>query len=161
MQPPESLRHLKHVFRVALLLVLLVVVFVLGRYLFIPPSWGMYGFYRGDNLAEQKAHPVRHGGDASCRPCHKEQFATHEGGPHKTVRCEVCHAPVSTHVSGDKKTADMVIKKDVELCAVCHRKLSARPADFPQVELRQHVEGWGQTFSDQVCFMCHNPHKPL
>jgi len=69
---------------------------------------------------------------------------------------------MNTHATAEAKTADMKVNKTVELCALCHRKLTARPADFPQIDLRAHVEGWGMQYRDGVCFTCHsNPHKPL
>lgn len=162
MEPRSSLVHLKHVFRVFISLVVVIVGLVLGRSFFVPDSWGEYGTYRGDNLAEQKAFPIRHAGDDACAKCHKEQGDTRALGAHKTVRCEVCHAPMSTHATVDEKTAEMRVQKTVELCATCHRRLNARPETFPQVDLRQHVEGWGMKYGEGVCFTCHsNPHKPL
>lgn len=162
MEPRSGVRHLKHVFRVVLLFVVLIVSIVLGRSLFVPESWGRYGWYRADNLAEQKDLPVRHGGDESCQKCHQEEFDARGQGGHKAVRCEVCHAPLVTHADEKVKTADMRTNKTVDLCATCHRKLAARPATFPQIELRAHVEGWGMQYGEGVCFTCHaNPHKPL
>jgi len=162
MEPRSGLVHLKHVFRVAILLVVVMVGLVLSRSLFIPKSWGEYGRYRGDNLAEQKDRPVRHAGDEACAACHQEQYDTRAKGAHKAVRCEVCHAPMSTHATAEEKIADMKVQKTIELCALCHRKLTARPASFPQVDLRGHVEGWGMKYAEGVCFTCHsNPHKPL
>ncbi len=58
MQESNPLWHAKHVFRFASMVVLGIVVLILGRSAFVPNSWGQYGWYRGDNIAEQMALPV-------------------------------------------------------------------------------------------------------
>jgi predicted CXXCH cytochrome family protein len=137
------------------------VVLVLGRPLFLPDSWGMYGRYRADSVDEHRQLPLKHGGDAACASCHTEQVELHENGAHRAVRCELCHAPVATHASGGEKLADMVIHRDAELCVRCHRELEARPEGFPQVQPRRHVEENGSEFTPAACFDCHDPHSPL
>ncbi len=154
------LRHTKHIFRVFLLLVLGIVAIVLGRSLFVPPSWGIYGWYRADNVEEQRQHPVVHGGDASCKSCHEEALAKHQSGPHQVVRCEACHAPLAIHVAQDKKAADMPTSRSRDVCLRCHRQLEARPDDFPQVQPRQHVDENGGEWSEEACLDCHEAHQP-
>ena len=161
MQPDNPLRPTKHIFRVFLLLILFVVVLVLGRLAFVPKSWGKYGWYRGDNVAEQRDKPVMHGGDDSCKNCHAAQFETHHAGKHANVRCEVCHAPLAAHVKDNKKAAPMPFDRSRNLCLRCHQQLLARPASFPQVQPRQHVEQNGGDWGEQVCLQCHQPHSPL
>ena len=161
MQADNPLRHTKHIFRIVILLILGVVAIILGRSLFVPASFGQFGWFRGDNVAQQMAKPVRHGGDDSCQPCHAEQFDTHEGGQHAAVRCEGCHAPVTVHALDGKKTAAMPMLKSRELCLRCHRELDARPDDFPQIQARQHVDDNGGDWDEEVCFQCHAPHAPL
>jgi predicted CXXCH cytochrome family protein len=161
MQADNPILHTKHIFRVFILLVLVVIAIILGRGLFVPDSWGLYGGFRGDNVEQQRAKAVHHGGDASCQKCHEEEFDTHEGGGHAAVRCEVCHGPVSIHVSGDKKIAAMPMNRGRDLCLRCHRKLEARPATFPQVEPRAHVDENGGDWGDEACIECHIPHAPL
>ncbi|MEK7703581.1 MAG: cytochrome C [Myxococcota bacterium] len=160
MQPDSPLRHSKHVFRILLLLVVAVIAIFFGRALFVPATYGQFGAYRAANVAEQRDKPVKHGNDVSCQLCHASQFATHEQGAHARVRCEVCHAPVVLHAVDGKKTAVMPTHKFKELCLRCHRGLSARPKDFPQIQPRQHVEDNGGTWSDEVCIECHQPHSP-
>lgn len=161
MDGDNPLRHTKHIFRVLLLLAAVMVLLTLGRSFFVPESWARYGWYRGDNVAEQRAKPVRHGGDDACAECHDGESAAHAGGKHAQVRCEVCHAPVAVHVTDGDRTAEMPKDPSVELCGRCHRRLDARPASFPQVQPRQHVEEQGGTFAGQVCVECHPPHAPL
>ena len=160
MESDSTLRHTKHIFRVAILLFFVVVALVLGRGLFVPDSWGEYGWYRGDSVNDHRARPVRHGGDAACAPCHEEQLDLRNAGSHATVRCELCHAPVVEHVVDGEVVAEMPIAPSLELCSRCHRQLNARPADFPQVNVRQHVEEMESEFGDNVCIECHDPHSP-
>lgn len=160
MQVDSPLRHTKHAFRILILLVVAVLVILFGRAAFVPDSWGRYGSYRADNVEQQRAKPVMHGNDASCKDCHAEQVATHEQGAHLRVRCEVCHAPIALHVVDDAKIADMPIERSRELCLRCHQQLHARPKDFPQIQPRQHVDEHGSTWSEEVCIECHQPHSP-
>ncbi len=58
------MQHTKHVFRVLIALVVLVVTYILVRGSFVPKSFGKHGAYRFDNVAEQRDQPLRHG---ACR----------------------------------------------------------------------------------------------
>ncbi len=160
MQPDNPLAHTKHIFRIFLLLILFVVALVLGRSAFIPKTWGQYGWYRGDNVAEQRAKPMRHGNDQSCKECHAEEFEEHGGNAHATVRCEVCHAPVVDHAVGKEKIADMPVNPTRHMCLLCHQKLKARPAKFPQINPREHVKTNGGDWGPEVCIECHEAHAP-
>lgn len=163
MGPGSSLEHSKHVVRAALMLLVVVVALVLGRSLFVPPTWGESGRYRGDSPREHAAKTPRHGGDNACEMCHPEQVEVHNEGVHNAVRCELCHAPVANHVDLEEgeKLADMPVRRDRDLCENCHAYLSARPADFPQVESKRHVIDNGGEFTADACFDCHDPHSPL
>ncbi len=152
------MEHARHVFRAALLLVIVIAVVSLGRGLLAPRSYGLYGPYRFDNVAEQaNVRPPRHAGAASCGACHKKRLDEQLAGAHKHVSCEVCHAPLASHASGGAKVAAMPVDRSFTLCARCHRRLVGRPAGFPQVDLEQHVQG---KLEGGVCLDCHNPHSP-
>ena len=57
----------RHVFRVLFLLVVGIVIFVIGRTFLVPRSYGAYGPYRFDNVAEQAAIRLpQHAGAAAC-----------------------------------------------------------------------------------------------
>ena len=160
MDPSSPLAHKKHIVRVAIMLVLGLVILVLGRTVFVPDSYGEFGPYRAASVMEFRALPVRHGGNASCQTCHEDEHETHAGAAHSTVACELCHAPVSAHVAGEEKIADMPVRRSRELCELCHRGLAARPATFPQVDVREHVTEMGGDFTADACFECHDPHSP-
>ncbi|HZY04383.1 MAG TPA: cytochrome C [Anaeromyxobacteraceae bacterium] len=152
------MEHARHVFRVALLLIAGLAVVSIGRTLLVPRSYGLYGPYRYDNVAEQMTirEPV-HGGPAACGECHEKEFKKRAAGKHKTVSCEVCHAPKAYHVRADGSMESMPIDRSFGLCARCHRKIPGRPAKFPQVVLEQHLNGPPE---GDACIQCHDAHSP-
>ncbi len=152
------MEHGRHVFRVLFVLLLAIVVFVVGRTLLIPKSYGLYGPYRFDNVAEQASvrEPV-HMGAASCADCHAERAKAHAAGAHKVVSCEICHGPLGKHVKDKQVIAKATVPQSFTLCARCHQKVLGRPEKFPQVVLSQHVQS---RLEGKVCFECHDPHSP-
>jgi len=157
-----GIAHSKHIFRVFILLAVVLVSAAIGKILAQPESFGRYGHYRGDSVAENAAREIRHGGDEACGECHDEIKATHDDGAHLAVRCENCHADLASHVKDGEKIADMPrVKSVLRLCGRCHAELDARPRDFPQVSIETHpVEQGAEEASDEVCFDCHSPHDP-
>jgi len=152
------MEHARHVFRVAIVLVVAGAAVFLTRGFLVPKSYGVYGDYRHDNVAEQaNVRAPRHGGVESCAPCHAKHAQTRASGAHKMVSCEVCHAPLAAHVLDGKVTAKMAVDNSHTLCALCHRKILGRPESFKQVVLEQHVP---TALEPGVCLQCHNPHSP-
>ncbi|HEX9401471.1 MAG TPA: cytochrome C [Anaeromyxobacter sp.] len=152
------MEHARHVFRVVLVLLLLVIAVVIGRSFLIPRSFGTYGNYRFDNVAEQAAaRPPLHAGAKSCADCHDDRYVAVGKGRHAKVSCEVCHAPLGKHVKDGDVVAKMPIDRSVRLCAYCHRKIDGRPAGFPQIVLEKHVDGG---LGAKGCLDCHDPHSP-
>ncbi len=152
------MEHSRHVFRVALVVMVAIGAILIGRGFLVPRSYGLFGPYRADNVAEQmKARPPAHQGAASCTPCHEPKATAHAAGGHKTVSCEVCHAPLLRHVAEGKVTGKMPIERAFALCARCHRRTQGRPEKFPQVVLEQHVT---TKLEGAVCLECHDAHSP-
>ena len=152
------MEHARHVFRVLFVLLVAVVGIVLVRSFLVPASYGLYGPYRFDNVAEQAAiRPPLHGGAVACGECHEDRSKAVAAGVHRTVSCEVCHAPLGRHVKGGDVVAPMAVDRSFTLCARCHRKIDGRPTAFPQVVLEQHVQGG---LEGRVCLECHDPHSP-
>jgi hypothetical protein len=152
------MEHARHVFRVALVLLVALAAVFLGRGFLVPRSYGTFGPYRADNVAEQmKARVPAHAGPASCTPCHEKQARARGAGGHKSVSCEVCHAPLLRHVAEGQVTGPMPIDRSFTLCARCHRRIQGRPEKFPQVVLEQHVTS---KVEGAVCLECHDPHSP-
>ena len=155
------MEHAKHIIRAVLLLVVLMVVFVFVRHFAVPESFGMYGHYRFDSIADFAAQAAVHGAPGACADCHDEQAETLSGGKHGSVSCEVCHAPLGVHVEGGEQVAEMPVDRSYALCAVCHERLAARPKGFPQVVLSDHVSENGAEMSERVCLECHDAHNPI
>lgn len=153
------MEHARHVFRVLLVLFAVVVVVIVGRTFLVPKSYGLYGPYRFDNVAEQASiRAPLHGGAASCAGCHAQRFQALTQGAHRTLNCEVCHAPLGRHVRDGKAVEKMKIERSLTLCARCHRKIEGRPEKFPQIALDQHQDG--EATKGQACLGCHDPHSP-
>ena len=154
------MEHSKHVARMALLVVFVLVVFHIVRTLFTPPSFGKYGHYRADNVTEQMSKQVIHGGSISCEPCHGEKQKDWAAQAHKSVQCEVCHGPIAWHISDGTKVADMPRSRSAAFCLRCHERLNGRPVGFPQIIPDEHLRKVGGEMGPEVCLSCHDPHAP-
>jgi hypothetical protein len=149
----------RHVLRVGFVLVVLVSVMMIGRTFLVPASYGMAGPYRFDNVAEQQAKPVMHGGQQSCKSCHEKEWTLwSEAEVHLKVACESCHGPLAKHAQGDQKIGDAVVNKSWQQCATCHRKLEGRPSLVPQVDFSKHKD---VKLDGDACAECHNPHSTM
>lgn len=155
------MKHKNHLLRAGAILFGVALVFFIVRAIVMPKSFGKYGSFRGDNLAEQAALPVVHGTPESCAECHEDQVKTKTAGKHAAVPCQTCHGPLATHVK-ENGMEPMVVNRSYALCARCHQKLEARPKTFPQIDMQEHVEGMGMKLEDNeaVCLTCHQPHSP-
>lgn len=157
------MEHARHVVRVLFVLLVAIVAIVLGRTVLVPKSYGMYGAYRYDNVAEQaKARLPQHGGAAACAGCHDDRVKAVAKGVHGRVSCEVCHGPLGQHVADGAVVAAMRVDRSFTLCSRCHRKVEGRPEAFPQVVLEHHVreQGAASSLEGKVCLECHDPHSP-
>ncbi|VVB89265.1 Uncharacterised protein [uncultured archaeon] len=143
--------HLKRAF---IILILVIIGFLFVRSFIVPGSFGQYGWYRGDSVAELRELPVGYAGSASCSDvnCHNSVYTIWVNSSHKTVNCETCHGPSQNHVT-DTRTMPTPANDTREFCGMCHFKRTARPADFPQIDPDTHGE-------NLQCTYCHNPHKP-
>lgn len=151
----------RHLVRAGMILVGALVAFFIVRALLVPKSFGQFGTFRGSNLAEQAALPANYGPPDVCATCHADLFETKAKGKHLNVPCQTCHGPVAEHVQDDGMKP-MIINRSFTLCARCHQKLEARPAQFPQINIQEHLAGKNLTTegNEGVCLTCHNPHSP-
>ncbi|MCC6153826.1 MAG: cytochrome C [Candidatus Hydrogenedentes bacterium] len=158
--------HTKHLWRVAILLIVAGVAGIVGRHFLIPPTFGATGgFYRAGSLEEHMSRPVVHGTRASCIACHDEVAQAAVAGKHAGVSCETCHAPESLHAKDGAKTADMPSTMTGAQCAICHAKLRARPEKQKQIDFTEHlitlgIASPGDQIPEDVCYTCHDPHSP-
>ena len=160
------MEHTKHLWRAVLALLAVTIAVTLGRRFLVPDSFGKLGFYRADNLEEQMARPIHHGGRASCQACHEDEYDEHQEGKHAVVQCEVCHDALASHVRDGERVADMPTRKSWRLCVLCHGRLAARPDSIPQIDLREHLTERGAVKPDApipeaACRECHPPHDPM
>jgi len=142
----------EHLVRVAAVFLVGVTLFLCFRAWFVPKSFGEYGHYRGDSIAEIAALPVVHAGHETCEVCHQDVFELKKAGKHAGVNCEACHGPQAKHAD-DPGSVKPVLPDTAVLCARCHEANSAKPKWFPAVVTAEHSQGL-------PCNTCHTPHSP-
>lgn len=157
-EPPSDFRH---TFPLIATVGVVIVLAVVARQFLLPPTFGQFGRYRGDAVAAAaNARTPRHVGKETCVSCHDQVGETISKNAHHKLNCEVCHGPGMNHVEAGGG-AETITKPrgDKNLCLTCHRKLVARPADFPQIRWEEHFEAVGAE-KEAECMSCHEPHQP-
>ena len=142
-----------HLIRLAGVFLLGLVLFVVLQRTMTPRSFGRYGPFRGDALAEISARPVAYAGHEVCETCHSDILAVKKDGKHVGVNCEACHGALVAH-TGDPGTIQPPKLDTAVLCVRCHQANAAKPKDFPQIDAQEHSSGL-------PCETCHQPHSPL
>ena len=142
-----------HVFRLVAVFAVGVMVFVGVRAFLVPKSFGQYGHYRGDALADIAARPVAFAGHQACEDCHADVLEKKKSGRHAHVNCEACHGPLAKHVDDPGSVQPPKLDTAV-LCVRCHEANTAKPKGFPQVASAEHSTGL-------PCDTCHQPHSPV
>ena len=143
--------------------VAIVVLVLVGRAIFVPDSWGKYGYYRGDYIGEEAAKAMTYGTNESCKECHIEVYDLKKGSAHDRLSCEICHGPVVDHAKDGKKIGDMPVEGksiQTDLCLKCHQKVVGRPEKFPMIEYPEHLEEQ-DVKTTHTCNQCHTVHAPL
>ena len=128
--------------------------YLVARYFLTPPSFGEYGFFRGDALQEQAARPIVFAGKKACDECHSDILKVLGKAEHKTLSCEGCHGAASAHAEdpeSDKKKPD---KREAVACLRCHEASPSRPKWLKQISSKSHYG------TSQKCIECHKPHQP-
>ncbi len=142
----------EHLFRLAGLFVVGLLLFLLLRWVFIPKGFGKYGHYRAEALAEISSKPIVYAGHKACKECHTDVVDVKKAGKHAHVNCEGCHGPQEQHVL-DPASVVPELPDTASLCPRCHEANLAKPQKFPQVKSSEHS-------MDQPCKTCHTPHSP-
>ncbi len=143
----------EHLLRLAAVVAVGIVLFFLLRAYFVPKSFGQYGHYRGNALAELASKPISYAGHQSCADCHGDVVEIKKAGMHAGVNCEACHGPLARHAE-DPGSVVPQLPDTAVICARCHEENIAKPKAFPQVVSVQHSGG-------ADCKTCHQPHSPL
>jgi len=165
----KTLESYRHLWRLGGVLVVGIGAAVIFKFLLVPDSYGAYGYYRGDALAEQRdVRPPLYQGKAACEDCHDTILAAHEKDVHRTIQCETCHGPGARHIAVQSGEAEakagektILMPREQETCLSCHRRMAARPSSFPQIDLEQHYAVREVGDKTTSCSACHNPHEPL
>jgi hypothetical protein len=155
---PVSYRHTYRLF--GALAAALLLAFALRGFA-VPSDYGVEGPFRaGARTDAARVSEPRYQGAAACVECHAEVQTATAKDVHRTVQCEVCHGPGAAH-DAKPKEARMVVDRSAAGCLVCHRKLAARSASFPQVSLPEHFQLVGAKDQGVACVTCHDPHEPI
>lgn len=145
-------RDIEHLLRLAAVMLIALVAFVVLRAAVVPKSFGEYGHYRGNAIAELAARPIAHAGHQACEGCHTEVVDQKAQGKHSQLHCEVCHGAQAKHAE-DPASVTPLKPDTAVICARCHEANSAKPRSFPQVASAEHSGGL-------ACGTCHQPHRP-
>jgi hypothetical protein len=149
---PHAMRHLKippQILRLVLLTVMIVGSYLVARAFLTPPSFGRYGWYRADALAEIAAREPVFAGKRACDECHSDILQKIALKEHRTLSCEACHGVSQEHANNPDRTP---IKLTAYHCIRCHEANPSRPAWFKQIVVKDHFSG--------KCTECHLPHQP-
>lgn len=138
------------IFRLVLLTVAIIVTYIIARHLLTPASFGQYGFYRGEALAEHASHTPVFAGRKACLECHEDIQKKLSKAEHKTIGCETCHGVGQPH----SENPDLkLVKIGDNGCLRCHLASPSRPTWLKQITPRDHYRG-------RMCVECHVPHQP-
>ena len=74
-----------------------ILVFFDMRVSMVPRSFGEYGHYRGDEVAQAAALPIAYARHQTFEECHLDVFEAKRKGKHPGVACEACHGPQAKH----------------------------------------------------------------
>ena len=138
--------------RLMIIFGLLVALFIAVRWVAQPASFYQYGHYRGRALSELASRPVKYVNRKACADCHDEQAKQNLAGPHSRISCQTCHGPGSEHIE-NPSTENILLPIVAQTCVRCHARNGARPASFPQIEVKDHA-------GNKLCTVCHVTHNP-
>lgn len=148
----RDFKDAEHLFRLLSVFVVGLIAFLLLRGSMVPRSFGQYGHYRGNAIAEIAASPISFAGHQACETCHSEIVEQKLKGKHARVNCEACHGPLAKHTE-DPGSVTPVKLVPATLCIRCHEANAAKPKSFPQIVSAEHAGGTS-------CELCHKPHSP-
>ena len=150
-------KNSQHLFRIAGLFLLGLVVFILLRAIFIPKGFGEFGHYRSGALKDNRSKTLVFAGKKACLECHTDVEQAQKGSRHSQLSCEVCHGAQNAHATAADPSALKPKKPEnagiIHLCLGCHEKNVAKPKGFKQVDPKSHMGG-GR------CTECHSHHAP-
>jgi hypothetical protein len=165
------LKNKKHIIIFFCVVLIIIIIGVIAGKITRPKSYGEHGNYRYNAVEELQNQKIINQDIITCSECHKEIYQLHEKDAHYNVPCVDCHGPGDLHTqyhqggegSGNisKEQAAMQKEYKFEGCLYCHRKLKAKPFDFPQVDKNEHYKFLNVTNPETKCIECHSPHEPV
>lgn len=147
----DGFKDREHLFRVAALFLLGIVIFLGARHYFVPKDFGLYGHYRAGALADIRARPIAYAGQKACVECHSDVGELKATQRHAHLSCETCHGPLAAHAGGDVPKPPR--PEGRQICIRCHAANKSKPKFLPQVVIADHAP-------DGACIECHKPHAP-
>jgi hypothetical protein len=160
-----------HIIIIFAIVVVLIIIGVFGVRIFQPKSYGEHGHYRWDAVTEIQTQEIINQDIKTCGECHNDIYQLHEKDAHYNVPCVDCHGAGNLHVAyfrgGDsaknitKEQAYLEKEYKLEGCLYCHRKLKAKPSDYPQINQEEHYKFLHVTDINTKCIECHSPHEPV
>ena len=161
----------KHIITVfSVIIIIIIIGIIIGR-LLQPKSFGEHGHYRWDAVTELQTQKIVNQNINTCAECHNDIYQLHEKDAHFNVPCVDCHGAGNLHTAFYKgsDSAKNITKEQaflekeykLEGCLFCHRKLKARPSDFPQINQEEHYKFLHVNDLKTKCVECHSPHQPV
>jgi hypothetical protein len=126
------------------------IIFLLIRFFFVPPTFGDYGWYRASSVEEIAGLEAKFANSSSCKSCHLEIYTAWKESHHKNVSCESCHGPSLKHVENSEKFGSY-LNESRDFCLLCHKLLPSKPGFMPQIRE-------GHANLRPSCLECHDPH---
>jgi len=148
----ELFKDKEHLFRMAGLFGVGLLVFVVLRGVLIPADFGDLGHYRASALDDNSSVELRFAGRAACEVCHDDVAAERAQSAHRSIACEACHGALAVHADNPEAMVPE-LPEATPLCVSCHEANVTKPMWFPAVIPDEHSEG-------EACDECHLPHAP-
>lgn len=165
------LKDKSHIITVFSIFVIIIITFFIVQWILKPKSFNEHGFFRFDNVKEFQRQQVITQDINICRQCHNDIYQLHEKDAHYTVPCNDCHGAGNLHVAFYRKDEgsenitkeQAYLEKEYKLegCLFCHRKLKAKPTDYPQIDQSEHYSFLHVIKPETKCIECHSPHEPV
>jgi hypothetical protein len=139
--------------RLSFFLLIIVTVFIFGRRLLVPETFGDLGHYRASSLLDNEKFEPIFAGHTACLECHQDIAESLEYDLHSDISCETCHGPGYQHTL-DPGSIRMSLPSGRDFCGTCHSQNAARAKNAVfQVNMNDHN-------TEFDCKECHNPHQP-
>ncbi len=142
--PPQIVRLL-------LLAIAIVGSYAVARSILTPKTFGQYGWYRGEALAEMASREPVFAGKKACEECHSDEVQKLAKFGHKTLSCEGCHGAGQAHADNPDIKIEVL---NFSQCLRCHQSNPSRPKWHKQIVVKTHYS------SGSKCTECHVPHAP-